>query len=65
MVVRVLFLLSTVFSVSLSQFCDDSKLPNYDVSSPHKKYPMLGCVEMKKKYILISFRYSDNKFELS
>ena len=48
MLVRVLFVLTTLLAVSLSEFCDESKFPNYKVSTPQQKYHNLGGVEVKK-----------------
>ena len=48
MLVRVLFVLPTLLGVSLSEFCDESKLPDYFVSTPQQKYHNLGGVEVKK-----------------
>ena len=64
MLVRVLFVLTTLLAVSISEFCDESKFPDYDVSTPQQKYHNLGGVEVKKisSYPVVNSNY---KFELS
>lgn len=41
-------MLTNLLAVSLSEFCDESKFPNYKVSTPQQKYHNLGGVEVKK-----------------